>query len=272
MSLYAGKNQFGVIIPTLGDRPEMLKRCLQSVLDSEVDLVVVVSKTGEALLEYRKAPIQQVIQIVQSSNWGAAGAINDGFRYIAEKSPCEFATWIGDDDTFEPKGLAFSKIMIQADSEIVAVVGHCRILDQSNRLLHEMRPRKWDVRALEFKGNKLPQPGAIFRFDSLAEVNYLDSSLRYAFDQDLFHKLKRVGKITINPEVVANFKWHPGSLSSSGELASVRESIKVRKRYSRPTISLVAHLHGLLALTATRFGITKLSGVNSESATIKEVK
>ena len=270
MSLHASKNRLGVVIPTLGDRPEMLKTCLQSLLDSEVDLVVIVSKTGETLLEYSKTAIQQVIQIRQSGDLGAASAINDGFRYIAKRSPCEFATWLGDDDTFDRRGMALSRTMIQADSEIVAVVGHCRILDQSNRVLHEMRPRKWDVHALEFKGNKLPQPGAIFRFDSLAEVDYLDSSLRYAFDQDLFHKLKRVGKIAINPEVVADFKWHPGSLSSSGELESVRESIQVRKRYSSPAVSLVAHLHGLLALTATRFGITKLSGVNTESATIRE--
>lgn len=248
----------------------MLQQCIQSLLDSEVDLVVIVSKTGESLLEYSRTGSQQVVQIMQSGDLGAASAINDGFRYIADRSPCEFATWLGDDDTLERRGMALSRTMIQADSEIVAVVGHCRILDQSSRVLHEMRPRKWDIRALEFKGNKLPQPGAIFRFDSLAEVNYLDSSLRYAFDQDLFHKLKRVGRISLNSEVVANFKWHPGSLSSSGALESVRESIKVRKRYSSPTLGLVAHLHGLLALTATRFGITRLSGVNTDSATIKE--
>lgn len=261
---------FGVVIPTRGDRLDMISQCLDSVLSSGASDVVVVSTKGDVVLDFEtKFPNQNVIQIRQSASTGAASAINDGFRYLQANSPCEFATWIGDDDILVPEGISSSLISLSGDERAVATVGRCRYIDVTGNVIHELQPRRWDVLALEFKGNKLPQPGSVFRLAALASVGFLDVGLKYAFDQDLFSKLKKRGIVSINPTLVSLYRWHSESLTASGQLYSVGESIKVRLRYGNAIQRSIAACHGVLALTVTALRLTRLQS-NTKAKTGKQ--
>jgi glycosyltransferase involved in cell wall biosynthesis len=237
----------------------MINQCLDSVLGSGASDVVVVSTTGDVVLNFEtKFPNQHVIQIRQSASTGAASAINDGFRYLQATSECEFATWIGDDDTLVPDGISSSLISLSRDKSVVATVGRCRYIDIMGNVIHELQPRRWDVVALEFKGNKLPQPGSVFRLAALASVGLLDIGLKYAFDQDLFHKIKKIGKVETVESLVAVYCWHPGSLSSSGHLKAVSESIQLRFKHAPLLGFPVVMIHAVFAILATASGLTRL--------------
>jgi hypothetical protein len=62
-------------------------------------------------------------------------------------------------------------------------------------------------------------------------VGGLDESLKWAFDLDLFLKLRRQGKFLFINEPLAEFRWHEGSLSVGSRQGSVNEASKVRQRY-----------------------------------------
>jgi hypothetical protein len=237
----------------------MISQCLDSALSSGASHVVVVSTSGQVVLDYEvRFPSQQVIQIKQLSVAGAASAINEGFHYLQTSTRCEFATWIGDDDKFSHPGILTSLESISGDNSVVAIVGRCRYIDLEGNVIHELQPSRWNVFALEFLGNKLPQPGSVFRMTALAAVGFLDIRLKYAFDQELFHKLKRVGRVSINSSLVSFYRWHSESLTASGQLDSVRESIKVRLKYGTAWQRIAAVVHGVLALTVTALRLTRL--------------
>jgi hypothetical protein len=107
----------------------------------------------------------------------------------------------------------------------------------------DITPRRIDIALLEVKGNKLPQPGSIFSRTALEKVGLLDATLRFAFDQDLFHRMKTQGEILVVSEEVAVFMWHKGSLSGSNQRASRKESFKARLKHAQIWQKPLALLH-----------------------------
>jgi hypothetical protein len=77
----------------------------------------------------------------------------------------------------------------------------------------------------------IPQPGSLFRRSSFEQVGGLDESLKWAFDLDLFLKLRKVGKFGFLKEPLAEFRWHEGSLSVGSRQGSVDEASKVRRQH-----------------------------------------
>jgi hypothetical protein len=61
----------------------------------------------------------------------------------------------------------------------------------------------------------------------------LNEELRWAFDLDLFLRLRAVGTFTYVPVPLAEFRWHEGSLSVGARQGSVDEASRVRREAHR---------------------------------------
>ena len=213
----------GIVVPTRGDRTDYLTECLSSIQAAGYKVVIVVAPERLTLPHLSNVLIRQE----QDTGEGAASAINIGLKTLIEDEQCKIVGWLGDDDSLEADSLV--KLAAEMDaSSAVAAVGYCRYVDEIGSLLHTSRPRKVTIRLLEYWSNGIPQPGSIFSADALKEVGYLDERLKYAFDQDLFHKLKKKGPIAICKSIVSTYRWHPFSLSSAGRVESAEESQMLR--------------------------------------------
>ena len=56
----------------------------------------------------------------------------------------------------------------------------------------------------------------------------LSDTYDWAFDFDLFLKLKKIGKLKFLNATLSRFRWHPDSLSVGGRAKSVEEASAVR--------------------------------------------
>lgn len=243
---FALVKKIGVVVPTLGTRSDYLRDCLKS-LSSHEEIVVCVVAPEEVLSSLN---LSEDILKQADLGEGVAAAINAGFKKLEDETSPDWMTWIGDDDILA-EGAVAALTPLTRKPGVVAVVGRCIYLDGSDKEIFVSRPNRISVGLLEFGPNRIPQPGSFYLSTALREVGYLDETLRFAFDQDLFHKLKRVGEIKATRKLVSWYRWHPGSLSYSGTALSVLESHNLRMKYCPKHLAFIPwvwhNLHKLVS-------------------------
>ena len=217
-------SKIGIIVPTLGKRPDYLQQCLSSIRaagDAFILLVAPSDFDSKALLS--SGLIDQVADDPQS---GLPAAINLGIRELPDD--VKFTNWLGDDDMLAPNSLRKTSQVLDSNDDVVLVFGSCAYVDPKGEVLWTNRSGQWAVPLLRFGPDLIPQPGALFRRESFNAIGALSAEFDWAFDFDLFIKLSKKGSVRFIPETVASFRWHPESLSVEFRAKSVEEASRVR--------------------------------------------
>jgi GT2 family glycosyltransferase len=220
-------NYFGVVVPTLGQRLDLLRESLGSIRQIRGAYIFIVSPDGE----FGRRMVDEGLadKWIGDPGLGVAAAINLGFMELPKD--LEFVAWLGDDDQLVAEGTLNSLEKLSANNDLVATFGVCEYLSESGELFWVNTYGQSAVSKLRFGPDRIPQPGSIFRRYALEKVGFLDTTLKFAFDLDLFIKLSKIGRVQFVSEVVSRYRWHPGSLSSSGRRASNSEARRVRQAH-----------------------------------------
>jgi hypothetical protein len=148
----------------------------------------------------------------------------------------EYTNWLGDDDLLIAGSLKNSAQVLDSDPNVVMTFGACEYIDSNGKSVWENRSGQWAVPLLRFGPDLVPQPGALFRRSAFETIGGLNVNLGWAFDFDLFIRMSKIGMLKYLNQTLAQFRWHPESLSVEHRKKSVAEASKVR----------VAHLPALL--------------------------
>lgn len=217
------------VVPTLGQRPDLLLRSLHSITaqDSpDLDLVVVAPR-GRGVEELISATGARFVE--DPGRGGLSGALNAG---LAEGTPATtYFAWLGDDDLLAPGSLAATTRTLSERPEAVMAFGWCDYIDENDTVVFRSRAGRLAAAIVTFGPNLIPQPGSLFRYDDVVAVGGLDESIRLAMDLDLFLRLRRRGRLVAIPQTVASFRWHADSATVSAETESMEESDQIRKRH-----------------------------------------
>jgi len=214
----------GIVVPTLGNRPDYLEQCLSSIRaagEARILLVASSSFNSDAL---KSAGL--VDQVVIDAGGGLAAAINQGIR--AFPSTIEYVNWLGDDDLLNTGSLLAGKQELDEDNQTVMVFGSCDYIDGKGQIVWANSSGQWAVPLLRFGPDLIPQPGALFRRSAFEVAGGLRTDLGWAFDYDLFIRLSKLGKLRFINKTLAKFRWHPESLSVEHRKKSVAEASQVR--------------------------------------------
>ena len=217
----------GIVIPTLGNRPEFIQKCIASAqITNNCQIVIVIPP--KVKLENTHELIPSVI-IVDDPGKGLAEAINIGISALPKS--IEFCSWIGDDDLLEPGSVEECEAILDADSEVVMVFGRCKYITSDGELIGINKSGQWAVPLLRIGPCLIPQPGSLFRRKAFHEIGGLDSKYGWAFDFDLFIRLSKAGKLVHIKRVLGSFRWHSDSLTVGQRRNSVSEASRVRKSH-----------------------------------------
>ena len=229
----AGKQRVGIIVPTIGSRPEYLPLALQSIRDAGGSAyVILVGNKGfdgspflaQGLIdEYLTEPDE----VIGAAN--LAAKINFGLRALP--ADIEYINWLGDDDLLTPGSLDIALARITAADKPVLVFGGCEYIDPDGNRIWDMPAGQWNVPLLRFGPQLIPQPGALYSRAAFAQLGGLSNKFGWAFDFNLFLGLSTIGNCVYVPQNLAKFRWHPGSLSVSKRRSSVAEASAVRRSY-----------------------------------------
>ena len=196
-----------VILPTLGDRVEMLELTLATIVEARktVSLTLVVILPADAGTARAMAEAAGAIIIDDPRN-GISNAINAGL--VARTSERYYA-WIGDDDLFRPDGLARLAALLDADHTAVLAYGGCDYIDPLGQTIATSNAGRMAQMLLPWGPDLIPHPGTMIRLDDLEAIGGFDPDLRYAMDLDAFLKLRARGRFISTRQSVSAFRWHP---------------------------------------------------------------
>jgi GT2 family glycosyltransferase len=219
-------NNLGIVVPTLGSRPEYLIEALKSIRNAGVCYIVIVAP----LQAYVDKIIDRRLfdELVEDPMQGLVNAISTGVRALPQQ--IEYFNWLGDDDTLAPNSLRMSSSTLEDDPAIVCVFGMCQYINRDGQPIYKNRSGHFAVPLLKFGPQLIPQPGALFRRTSFNKVGGLDPTYECAFDLDLLLKLKKIGKIRYIPYQLSSFRWHSDSLSVRSRSVSIHEAREIRQK------------------------------------------
>lgn len=214
----------GIVVPTIGQRPAYLPLALRSIREAGNAYILLVGNKG---FDARSFLAQGLIdQYLDEQDPGLAAKINFGFRSLPQE--IQYINWLGDDDLLTKGSLDICLERISREDRPVLVYGGCEYIDPKGQHLFTNKSGAWAVPLLRFGPQLIPQPGALYRRDTFEKVGGLSQEFGWAFDFELFLSLSKIGKAVFVPQVLAKFRWHPGSLSVSRRADSVKEASKVR--------------------------------------------
>jgi glycosyltransferase involved in cell wall biosynthesis len=221
-------HKIGIVVPTLGKRPEYLDQCLESIKNasSGPNSAYVIVVAPKSFLAKKYIAADSIHKLVLDPGTGLSEAINVGMGSMPDS--VEYLNWLGDDDLLTKNSLDIASASLDGDSSTVAVFGGCDYIDSNGAIVWTNKSGPWAVPLLRFGPDLIPQPGALFRRSSFELVGGLDSRYDWAFDLDLFIKLSKVGKLKHVNSTLSNFRWHPESLSVEYRQMSVNEASRVR--------------------------------------------
>lgn len=245
----------GIVVPTLGDRPELLEDCLRSLAaQSHRAAETVLVTTAEAADSLARAFPR--IPVVAQNGAGIPAAITTGWRHFGDR--VDALGWLGDDDRLPSTSLGSALAELERCPDAAMVYGRSRYIGVDGEHRFVLRPGRLGVPLLRMGHNLVLQPGCLYRRSAVKAVGGLDHGLRLAFDVDLHRRLVGHGRACYVPAVLGEIRCHPGSLTVRHRAESRREADLVLTRqmpgWARRTRTLWGPTAGILMRVTVKFG------------------
>jgi GT2 family glycosyltransferase len=218
--------QVGVVVPTMGSRPKFILDCLRSIREAGNAFILIVAPDLEFIT--RSIPADLYDRLLLDPKMGLATAINLGIADLPREN--EFVTWLGDDDLLEKGSLSHALSPLLEDATCVFSFGRCDYINSNEEVIWSNRSGRYAVPLLRFGPQLIPQPGSLIRRTAFIELGGLDNQYKWAFDLDLFIRLRQLGSLRFVDQKLASFRWHEGSLSVGGRAGSVLEAGQIRQK------------------------------------------
>ncbi len=182
-------------------------------------------ETAEIVAEYAGC-----LTWVSERDRGQSDAINKGFRMARGEIVC----WLNSDDLLLPRAVSTAVAAFQSDPDLGVVYGDGYLIDAAGNLLGEFpkagRPNLWK---LIYFSDYLLQPAVFLRRRAVDEVGYLDETLHWGMDWDLFIRLGKRFAMKYVPNSLASQRQYDDTKTASGGLPRFRELVGIMRRHGK---------------------------------------
>ncbi len=220
-----------VVVPTMGDRPDLLGLSVDSLLSQTYPARITVITRGETAPLHRRWKSESRVKVVAQRSTGLSAAINEA--WIDDGWSSDYTAWLGDDDALPPWSIEAARRSLHESPSAAMVHGDCLVVDELGEPRAMIRNRRIAAALAGYGVNLLAQPGTLLRTDCVRRVGGLDEGMRYAMDVDLFIRLRSVGPIKTVCRQLGVFRAHADGLSTAGaQEAYVEARIAARRARS----------------------------------------
>ncbi len=227
-----------IVTPSYQQAP-FLEETLRSVLLQDYpNLEYIVldggSRDGSLAIIQRYAP--WLAHWVSQPDGGQAHALDAGFR----RARGQFVAWLNSDDLLLPGALARMVAALQANPAATLVHGLCQYIDETGRIVKTPAERKSggiptaspSLAHLLEHGGVIRQPTVLIRHAPLARAGYLDPSLHYGMDYDLWIRLRQQGPFAfLGAPPLARFRLQPAAKTHALPLPMIGEIYTISHRH-----------------------------------------
>ena len=167
-----------------------------------------------------------IIWISEKDN-GQSEALNKGFK----KATGDVIGWINSDDALAPNALEQISKFFLHNPGVKIVGGDLLVIDEHNNPLELKTGKKLDFHYLLNHHDGVLQPSTFFKKDLLYSAGFLDESLHYCMDYDLFLRFAKIANFDYIPHILSMFRKQSDSKSHNKVEFFCKEAMQVRKRY-----------------------------------------
>ena len=258
-------SKVGIVVPTLGTRPEYLRECLSSIREAGPAFALLITKDVGRAKELEAEGLVDLI--VSDPGKGLPEAINLGIEKLPKE--IEYINWLGDDDLLTQGSLLHSATVLDNEPKTVLVFGSCDYVDERGTVVWKNKSGSWAVPLMRVGPDLIPQPGALFRRSAFEDAGGLNAKYSWAFDFDLFLKLSKTGQLQFVNKTLAKFRWHPESLSVEHRRKSVQEASRVRTQHLPALLRPVSFLWEWPVQAATLIAGNRVTALSKKKAQAK---
>jgi len=162
------------------------------------------------------------------SDMGQSEAINLGWR----ETKGEIIAWINSDDFYSPGTLLNIGKYFKEHPEVDMIYGDCDYVDSEGEFLRSYPTREYDyLEMLLSTENTIPQPAVFLRRRVLESVGFLDETLDYVMDFDLWLRVGLLHQVIYLPEKLAFLRLHPDAKSVANLKSFANELVAVYAKF-----------------------------------------
>jgi glycosyltransferase involved in cell wall biosynthesis len=215
--------------------------------------------TVELLRNYSNSSEKDKVFWLSEKDRGQSEALNKGFR----RAKGDIIGWLNSDDRYLPGCFAQVVEAFEQNPDVDIIYGDYRIVDESGSVIqikHEIEFSKFIL--LYHRVLYIPTTSTFFRRRVFRENNWLEESLQYAMDLELFIRLATKGyRFKHIPKVLADFRLQPASKTCSSPDGQRREHRQIVYSIAPPFCRLrTPFIRGI-----TLFVLQSLAGVRRYS-------
>jgi glycosyltransferase involved in cell wall biosynthesis len=183
------------------------------------------------------------VRWVSEPDGGQAHAINKAWRTARG----EIVAYLNSDDTYLPDAVARAVDCLTRRPEAGAVYGEGYHVDEAGAILERYPTEPFSMSRLE-ETCFICQPTVFLRRSVVERVGFLDESLRYCMDYDLWIRAARVAPFAFTPEYLATSRLHPATKTLGQRAAAHLEILRlVRRHFGHvPPSWVYAYAHAVL--------------------------
>jgi len=202
-----------IVTPSFNQGP-FIEQTIESVLSQDyphVEYLVMDGGSTDETLDVLRRYEGRLVWVSEPDR-GQSDAINKGFR----RARGEIIAWLNSDDVYLPGIISESVAYLQAHPEVDLVYGDIQFIDGQGEVIEkEVRSKPFSLTMLLTEFSTLHQQTAFFRRDLLDRIGYLDESLHYFMDIELWVRIALRGQGAYLPGVRAQSRLHDVSKSIS---------------------------------------------------------
>lgn len=168
---------------------------------------------------------------VSEKDKGQSDGLNKGFR----KAQGDIIAWINSDDMLYPGSLKLISDFFIKNPDKSVVVGNQVFIDGDGGVIEVVKAKSFSYDwLLNGVRSAVMQNSTFFRREVFDKTGYLDETLHYTMDRDLFIRVAKFYDVFTIPENLAYFRFWEDSKTYTSKIKFFKDLIKVKKKYNAP--------------------------------------
>lgn len=205
--------RFSIVMPTMGERPEMIAESIESVLNQSFpDFELIIVNGGHDI----EIPKDKRIKVIRQTGKGLGQALNQGFQ----EAKGEILNESNDDDLMAEKALEI------VDKEI----GDFKWLYGNIKYGADIYGRSWDYEGLK-RHNYVPQPAVYFTKEVYKEMGPWEEQFELAADYEYWLRLGSKHEPKYIKNVLAHYTVHEGQITKTQTAKQLAHANEVKRKY-----------------------------------------
>ena len=231
------------IVTTNYNTDKYLEQTIQSVLnqkgDFELEYIITDGGSTDNSLDIIKK-YKDRLKYISEKDKGQSDGINKGLKMATG----DIVAFLNADDVYTDGALDKVVTYFKENPDCMWLTGYCKIIDENGKQIKkyitEYKNRK--LRKFTFEQllieNCISQPATFWRRKLHDEVGYIDESLHYSMDQDLWARFASKYKLHLIKDYLAEFRFTPDTKTGSSIEKTLKESRQIAQRYTNSKLVL----------------------------------